>query len=360
MENKLHYQFLQFAPTLDRGMIMPFDVNKPFSFFFPLGEELFLAGFNVLTPNGEFLFYVPTDLFSGDTAHYTCGEDFITKARKHIAVGDYFRLSPIMCRYEGKEQIYNEEVPATMSAVYIVDSACRTGEKKIQTDVIKQVNANSIISFSSTVLQNGKTKQSKVFCSCEDINNRAINYDESKKVIMTIELFEGLNDTQSFSFSVSAETYTIEEVKIYSSLLCRVDDDFYSAVKYKCNADEFGFPFYNFPNKYVECLLPIKIKNPQFTQNDKTYTKSNGEIVTLFAEMVKEYDGETDYITEEMHEKILIALSCDELYVNGERLTKSDKYEIDWENTSVDEYGEKTAKATFKMKSHVVTRNSNC
>jgi hypothetical protein len=152
----------------------------------------------------------------------------------------------------------------------------------------------------------------------------------------------------------------IDEYKATSSLMQRVSIDDFSQVNFNCTNDEFGFPFSLSGSDMVSNIMPIKLSKPQYSQNDKIYTKSNGENVVLFSEMVKEYEGTTDYVNEKTHEMILIALSCDEVYINGERLTKSDKYEIDWENYTTDDSGDKLARATFKMKANVNRRNSNC
>ena len=105
--------------------------------------------------------------------------------------------------------------------------------------------------------------------------------------------------------------------------------------------------------------MPIRLHSPQFKQEDKIYTKRNGEQVVLYANITKEYEGETDYIPMEWHEKILVALSCDEVYINGERVTKSGSYDIDHENYTTSDCGIKLLRATFKVTTNVTQRNSN-
>lgn len=106
--------------------------------------------------------------------------------------------------------------------------------------------------------------------------------------------------------------------------------------------------------------LPIRISKPQYKQTDKIYENRNGEQIVLYATINKEYEGETDYIPEEWHEKIVTALSCDEVYINGERVTKSDSYEIDQDNYTYSDCGIRLTRATFKVKTNVTQRNSNC
>jgi hypothetical protein len=61
----------------------------------------------------------------------------------------------------------------------------------------------------------------------------------------------------------------------------------------------------------------------------------------------------------EWYEKILVALSCDEVYINGERVTKSGSYDIDHENYTTSDCGIKLLRATFKVTTNVTQRNSN-
>lgn len=144
----------------------------------------------------------------------------------------------------------------------------------------------------------------------------------------------------------------------YSNLLRKADDDEQlSMLKYKCYEDALGFPFAG--GAYVSQSLPILLSKPQFNQEDKIYTKRDGEQVVLHSSITKEYEGETDYIPMEWHEKILIALTCDEVYIDDERVTKSDNYEIDQENYTFSDNGIRLTKATFKAKTNITQRNSN-
>ena len=145
----------------------------------------------------------------------------------------------------------------------------------------------------------------------------------------------------------------------YSNILRREPEDTQHArVKYHCKEDAFGFPFTGARNA-IQQLIPINLYSPQYKQEDKIYTKRNGEQVVLFANITKEYEGETDYIPMDWHEKILIALSCDVVYINGERVTKSGNYEIDHDNCTYTDCGIKLMRATFKMTTNVTQRNSN-
>lgn len=156
----------------------------------------------------------------------------------------------------------------------------------------------------------------------------------------------------------------VEQILAYSNLLRYVsnEDGYLSGLSYYCNEEQFGFPFtkQKQTKSYMRLSLPIRISKPQYKQADKIYENRNGEQIVLYATINKEYEGETDYIPEEWHEKIVTALSCDEVYINGERVTKSDSYEIDQDNYTYSDCGIRLTRATFKVKTNVTQRNSNC
>lgn len=151
----------------------------------------------------------------------------------------------------------------------------------------------------------------------------------------------------------------------FSNPLVRVPvDPEWAYIRYSCDEDAFGFPFslVNTDNQYfgLSLYLPIRLHSPQNVQDDKTYVKADGEVVTLYAKYYKEWEAETEYLSADIHDKIVAALSCDEVYINGKRVTKSDKYQVDWKNYDLDCDGvTKLAKATFKVREHITQRNSN-
>lgn len=145
----------------------------------------------------------------------------------------------------------------------------------------------------------------------------------------------------------------------YTGVLVRVPGDGMTHLRYSCNEDAFGFPFSDDGGE-VAFSLPILLSAPQFIQEDKTYVKANGEVVTLYAKYYREWEGETEYLSAEMHEKIMVALSCDNVYTNGLHVAKSDKYEIAWDQYDLDCDGvTKLARATFKVRENITQRNSN-
>lgn len=148
-------------------------------------------------------------------------------------------------------------------------------------------------------------------------------------------------------------------VSWYSNLLfrCENENNECSYVEYTCGTYTFGLPFtIDMP---IRQWLPILLDNPKPVQNDEIYETLSGKRVVMFATINKEYEAQTDYIPYDWHERIVIALSCDKVKVNGELLTKSDKYEVDWQNVAKTDCGIKTMRATWKMAANVTSRNTN-
>lgn len=192
----------------------------------------------------------------------------------------------------------------------------------------------------------------------------SVNFEMDSKddnFICHIKGYSGLAPQDKFRIKLYIGGDT-SEYAAYSNLLINDPQAELSSVKYACNENAFGFIFGKTDNEndiYIQHPMPINIHSPQFKQEDKIYTKLNGEQVVLYATVSREYEGETDYIPEEWHKKIIAALSCDKVYINGERVTKSGSYDIDWEKCDTACDGTKLARATFKVSDNIMQRNSN-
>jgi len=130
-------------------------------------------------------------------------------------------------------------------------------------------------------------------------------------------------------------------------------------LRYKCNEAMGGFPFNG--STYASAYVPIFLRFPNWQQDEEVYTKLNGAKVVLASTKTKEYDAATDYIPESWHDKILTAFMCDEVYLNGVRYHKSEKYEVNWEESIIqtERSGERLARAEFKVLACTLTRNNN-
>lgn len=174
--------------------------------------------------------------------------------------------------------------------------------------------------------------------------------------ILTLLLNANLSIGECFAF----KSYKDDVVYRYSNrAYVRVPSDGFSILRYRCSEDAFGFPFTQTSN-LVSFPVLLTLNSPQYSQDSKSYERKNGNVITLFAKYYKEWEGETDYLSEAMHDKIIAALSCDEVFINGKRVTKTDNYQIDWENYDLDCDGKtKLARATFKVRENITQRNSN-
>ena len=145
----------------------------------------------------------------------------------------------------------------------------------------------------------------------------------------------------------------------YSNLLRRYENPNgeLSLLSYTCDTTTFDLPFTS--ARPIRQWLPIWLNKPKYNQKDEIYEKLSGERVVLFATINKELSAQTDYIPDEWHQRMVMALSCDNVQVNGVRLTKSDNYDIDWDNHTESDCGVWIARATWKMVANVTSRNSN-
>ena len=80
--------------------------------------------------------------------------------------------------------------------------------------------------------------------------------------------------------------------------------------------------------------LPLYLKTPQFPTEENRFRLSNGATKTLSVTVRKVYNAQTDYLSETMHQKLVIALSHDTVNIEGDRylggVAKDGDYEITW------------------------------
>ena len=130
---------------------------------------------------------------------------------------------------------------------------------------------------------------------------------------------------------------------------------------YYCNETQFGFPYASSgstrPNKV---RLPIRVYNPQFPQEEKIYVDGNGKRHLLTAKIDFESDLETEYLTEDLHKKLVVALSHDVVSIKGDQVNKSGGYEIAYEDEDTLSCGTKIHKAKAKMIRNITLKNTNC
>jgi hypothetical protein len=159
-----------------------------------------------------------------------------------------------------------------------------------------------------------------------------------------------------FRIALLSEDDTVLEVSSVSFAL--TDSRYTSQVVYL--NDEDGFDFSYCSTGFVNRVrLPLYLRSPQFPQTQTVYDKRNGRRKLLSASISKVWELETDYLSEAMHEKIIVALAHDEVYIDGRLLTKTEDYTIDYSSV-LERGGVKYMKASSKVSANVTHRNSNC
>lgn len=94
--------------------------------------------------------------------------------------------------------------------------------------------------------------------------------------------------------------------------------------------------------------LPFYLTRPQFPTESNVFRLANGKRKTLSGIVMKTFEGETDNLPKEIHERLIIALKHDDVTIEGKYLATGvsldGDYEIDW-NKFLDY---PLAKASFK------------
>jgi hypothetical protein len=140
--------------------------------------------------------------------------------------------------------------------------------------------------------------------------------------------------------------------------LYRDDGPYTSLVSYICEASEFGFT-YTDRLRVSRARLPLYLRDPTFPQEQEVYTMFSGERVTLSAAIGKEWTLEAGYLRAEEHERLVVALSHDRVWVDGRRLTKRGEYAVGWGSTLAADDGAPLAKGSCTLAEHATLRNGS-
>jgi hypothetical protein len=130
-------------------------------------------------------------------------------------------------------------------------------------------------------------------------------------------LLDSLSDGDCFQIQLN---FLRDEPPAYlstTSITCfkySVDKCFTSRITYNNNEDAFGF-FYSSNLIFNAIRLPMYAVNPAFDIEQKTYVRSNGVRTKVFARLAKKYKFVTDFLTEELHQKLVVALNHDTVLI---------------------------------------------
>lgn len=163
---------------------------------------------------------------------------------------------------------------------------------------------------------------------------------------------------------VNCFTYVIldsaKELIACSNLFHKETDCCYiTKIEYSNNEDSFGFTYPEGVTNMVS--LPFYLHSPSYPTTEKIYKQTNGQYKRLSADIEKEYECETDYFNDPIHDKLITALKHDNIIVTSNRLgitdqmTQQGDYNLNW-NSKI----EFTAMAEFKLKKYFNGKNSNC
>lgn len=163
---------------------------------------------------------------------------------------------------------------------------------------------------------------------------------------------------ECFTINLINEDGTI--VFISNPFFYSTDTEF-SLCEYYCYETQFGFEYgtsgATYPNKI---RLPLRLHAVQYPQEEKVYVDGNGVRHTLFAKIDKEFELETEYLPDDIHEKIVVMLAHDIVKIETIQVAKSAGYEIDHENEDELTCGTKIHKAKAKMIRNTTLKNTNC
>ncbi len=151
-----------------------------------------------------------------------------------------------------------------------------------------------------------------------------------------------------------------KEVIACSNLFRKETDCCYvSRIEYSNNEDSFGFSYPTGVSNMVN--LPFFLSSPNYQVKEEVYRQTDGTYKRITADIEKEYEVETDYMSEFMHDKLIVALKHDTVVVTSNRLnfesqvSQQGDYKIDW-NSKIDF----SAMASFKLRKYFNGKNNNC
>lgn len=107
--------------------------------------------------------------------------------------------------------------------------------------------------------------------------------------------------------------------------------------------------------------LPFYLRQPQFPQERNVFRGSNGVTRVLSAVVRKTYQGVTDHMTEDLHQKLAIALAHDTVNIEGERYAGGVSLDSDYSLEHIDFLDYPLAPASFSVQvTPFDEANDNC
>lgn len=159
--------------------------------------------------------------------------------------------------------------------------------------------------------------------------------------------------------SIDASPFLLEAC---SNCMQRITNDcFTSVIKYRCDEDAFGFVYCGADSFYNSVRLPFYMTKPQYPAERNVFRKANGVTKVLSSVIRKTVQGITDYMQESWHQKLVIALNSDIVWITADNFNEfvavDGDYSISWQ----DFLDYPVAQANFQMQvTPFNARNTNC
>lgn len=194
----------------------------------------------------------------------------------------------------------------------------------------------------------------KSFGSCLQYTNDDSNAYVFFVTLNDVDISEIIPEGECFRFlaeiTTNSSTFSARSNLFRFSPTC----EHTTLIEYRCD-ESYALGFYYCSNLYNRIRIPARLSKPQPKEESNIYVKHNGQRKVLSASISKEYELDTEWMSEEFHDRLAIALSHDSVLLDGKLLTKSTSYDIGWE-----EVIHSTAPAKCKMVENVMYRNINC
>lgn len=209
------------------------------------------------------------------------------------------------------------------------------------------------------LLGQGATHNGVNVWNFESPNQAALSYSNGHCFELCVYWFEW-EFSAPVSFPCNEIGFTSQDVGT-TNCFEKSDSCHTTLMLYTPNENSLGF--YSTYEQSVR--LPLSLSRPQYPGEEEGYQKSNGQWVKLSERINKTYELRTDWMPEEWHERLRIALSCDFIYVTNEnanltyqQIYKQEEYEIEWD----DDYDFPLAKGSAKVYLALLQSsiNSNC
>jgi hypothetical protein len=158
------------------------------------------------------------------------------------------------------------------------------------------------------------------------------------------------------SFAKYSNTY-LHELLGETGCFIKTDDLCNSSViEYSNRENSMGF-IADYPQR---ARMWFSLNNVQYPGGDKGYQRSDGTFLKVFERANKSYTLFTGLLPDRWHQCLRIALSCDNVNINGKAVYRSDNYDIDQPPDIAPHYPFRKAKTTVMERLFLYSLNSNC